>query len=111
MPLFYTSRDSVPIPNAFYKYIESYFGDNEIFWTSVVPWIVFSDGWVQEIKLYPITLNPGADRADPLGRPFLADAEMGKKIINRLGRFSKKYGTKMAFENGIGVVAVSQEQE
>lgn len=98
-------------PNVFYEYIGSYFGDKEIFWTSVVPWMVFSDGRVQEIKLYPITLNPGTDRADPLGRPFLADIEMGKKIIGRMGRFSKKYGTKMAFEDGIGVVVLNQEKD
>ena len=73
--------------------------------------MVFSDGRVQEIKLYPITLNPGTDRADPLGRPFLADIEMGKKIIGRMGRFSKKYGTKMAFEDGIGVVVLNQEKD
>jgi poly-gamma-glutamate synthesis protein (capsule biosynthesis protein) len=96
-------------PNVFYQYIGSYFGDKEIFWTSVVPRIVFSDGKVQEIKLYPITLNPGADRADPLGRPFLADAEMGKKIVSRMSRFSKRYGTEIKIEKGIGVVNVEKE--
>ena len=97
-------------PRDFYKYIGSYFGDKEIFWTSVVPRIVFSDGKLEEIKLYPITLNPGTDRADPLGRPFLADDTLGKRIISRMNRFSKKYGTKIVFQDSIGTVELDEEK-
>ncbi len=67
---------------------------------------VFSDGMLDEIKLYPITLNYGAERADPLGRPMLTDEKTGKEIIERMIDLSAPYGTKITYIEGIGVVQV-----
>lgn len=38
------------------------------------------------------------------GRPLLADAEKGKKIISRLARLSKGLGTEIIYREGCGVI-------
>ena len=74
----------------------------------MVAWMVFSDGKLEEIKLYPISLNYGTETAGPLGRPFLADEETGKRIIEEMIRLSAPYGTKITYSEGIGVVQVKK---
>jgi len=37
------------------------------------------------------------------GTPRLADEATGRKIIERLARFSEPFGTRIVYENGIGV--------
>ena len=89
-------------PNDFYNMALPF--KDELFWTSVVPWIVFSNGKLDEIKLYPITLNYGTERADPLGRPMLADKETGKRIIETMIKLSAPYGSKITYDKGIGLL-------
>lgn len=91
-------------PIDFYKIALGF--DDEMYWTSVVPWIVFSNGKLQEVKLYPVTLNFGQDWADPLGRPLLADEVTGKRIIEKMISLSDHYGTKLAYKEGIGIVQI-----
>ncbi|MFQ6038154.1 MAG: CapA family protein [Candidatus Aminicenantales bacterium] len=98
-------------PGDFYKYIGSYFGDKEIYWTSVVPRIVFSDRKVKEIRLYPITLNPGASRGGPLGRPMLAEKEMAERILKRLQTLSRPYGTVIETQDGLGYIRVDRAKK
>ncbi len=94
-------------PNDFYNIVRKMGNfQDEAYWTSVVARIVFSDGKLEEIKLYPITLNYGAERADPLGRPMLTDEKTGKKIIETMIDLSTPYGTKITYKEGIGVVQV-----
>ena len=102
-PIFY-SLGNILLQNDLYDLLQIF--RDEVFWTSVVAWIVFSDGKLEEIKLYPITLNYGAERADPLGRPFLADGDTGKKIIDQMISLSTPYGTEIIYKEGIGVVQV-----
>jgi poly-gamma-glutamate synthesis protein (capsule biosynthesis protein) len=72
---------------------------------SVVPVCEFSRGGLQEIKLYPVDLGFGRPRSQR-GRPLLADAELGKKIVDRVGRLSEQYGTKVQYQDGHGVIHV-----
>ena len=38
------------------------------------------------------------------GRPLMADATMGKRILDRVSSFSTKYSTKVKQKDGIGIV-------
>ncbi|HWP57013.1 MAG TPA: hypothetical protein VNL14_03880 [Candidatus Acidoferrales bacterium] len=56
-----------------------------------------------EAKLYPIDLGHGRPRAQR-GRPVLADAAVAEKILDRLQRLSRRYGTAIEKEGTIGVI-------
>jgi len=45
-----------------------------------------------EAKLYPVDLGFGLPRSQR-GRPVLADAETGRRVLERVQRISKRYGT------------------
>jgi len=75
-------------------------------WLAVVPWIVFSDGKLEEITLYPVTLNSEAERAGARGRPFLTDEETGKKIIKKMSALSSSYGTQITYQDEVGRVKI-----
>jgi poly-gamma-glutamate synthesis protein (capsule biosynthesis protein) len=92
-------------PIDFYRIALSF--NDEMYWTSVVPWIVFSEGKLKEIVMHPVTLNYGADWADPLGRPLLADEETGKRIIDKMISLSDPYGTKIVYKEGKGIVQIN----
>ena len=42
------------------------------------------------------------------GHPMLADPVLGKKIIDDLIKFSAPYGTKITFQDGVGIVEIPQ---
>ena len=72
-------------------------------WEQVFAICDFSADALTEIRLYPIEL--GAKRGPTQrGRPILADAETGARILQRVARLSAKYGTKIEVENGVGVI-------
>jgi poly-gamma-glutamate synthesis protein (capsule biosynthesis protein) len=72
---------------------------------SVVAVCEFHQSNLREIKLYPVDLGFGRPRSQR-GRPLLADADSGKKILERVGRLSEKYGTKVQNVQGHGVIHV-----
>jgi hypothetical protein len=60
-------------------------------------------GEVAEIRLYPIDLGvtgTGAGR----GVPKMADAEVGRRILERMQRLSEPFGTRITIEKGVGVI-------
>jgi poly-gamma-glutamate capsule biosynthesis protein CapA/YwtB (metallophosphatase superfamily) len=63
----------------------------------------FDGPGVREVRLYPIQLNSAAPRWQR-GRPLLAEPEVGKRAIEHIARLSAKYGTEVAYQNGIGVI-------
>lgn len=60
---------------------------------------------LREIKLYPVDLGFGRPRSER-GRPLLAQAELGKTILDRVGRLSEQYGTKIQNVEGHGVIRI-----
>lgn len=76
------------------------------FWDSVIAVPHWSVKNLIEIKLYPLTLGYGKPRT-VRGRPLLAAPNLSKKIIEHLKSCSGPFGTTIAFEDGIGVVKVS----
>ena len=74
---------------------------------SVVAMPRFRGKQLVELALYPISLGfkkPITER----GRPLLADAELGKKIIGDLTKLSEPFGTHVEYKNGIGYVRIER---
>lgn len=78
------------------------FGDPNLY-ESVIAVSRFVGGKVSEIRLYPIDLGVNIAGAAK-GVPTSADAVVGKRILERLQRLSAPFGTKIAIENGIGII-------
>ena len=76
---------------------------NREMWESVVAQTKFDGEKLTEIQLIPITLGFGRP-AGVRGRPVLASADDGKKIIADLVKMSAPLGTKIENRNGVGVV-------
>lgn len=78
------------------------FPSNPVWFESVVAVPVFRGHRLIELKLYPIDLGHKLPRSQR-GVPRLADAELGRKIIERVTKLSAAFGTQIVFQNGIGV--------
>jgi poly-gamma-glutamate synthesis protein (capsule biosynthesis protein) len=80
------------------------FPADKLNWESVVAKVVFnSERVLEQIELHPISLGFGESRTRR-GRPMLADAALGKTIIERLASLSAPVGTEITYSGGIGVV-------
>ena len=75
----------------------------EAFWTSVIAVSTYRNKALAELKLYPIVLQPELSRARR-GTPVMAEGEAARKIIEKLAQLSAPYGTRIRFEQGVGVV-------
>lgn len=78
-------------------------------WESVIACPCWQGKQLIEIYLYPIALGFGKPRT-VRGRPLFADLELGKKIIGDLQRLSAPLGTRIAFQDGIGVVILERRK-
>lgn len=96
---FYNARSK---PDAVTGFPTAYHPATQGVWESVVPVCTFKGHAVTEIKFYPVDLGFRVPRAHQ-GTPRLADAELGKKILEHLAKLSEVYGTKIVVENGVGV--------
>ena len=96
---FYNAR-SKPDPTTGFP--TAYHPANPAVWESVVPVSTFKGHTVTEIKFYPVDMGFRVPRPHQ-GTPRLADAELGKKILERLAKMSEVYGAKITIEDGVGV--------
>lgn len=78
-------------------------------WESVVAVPTFRKRELAELALYPISLGFGQPR-QVRGRPLMAEAELGKKIIGDLQRLSDVYGTKIEMRRGVGYVQLNNDR-
>jgi len=74
-------------------------------WQQIFALCKYHHGTLHEILLYPLDLGYGKPRSQR-GRPLLADEELGRKIIERVNRLSKKMGTEVSFTEGRGVITI-----
>jgi poly-gamma-glutamate capsule biosynthesis protein CapA/YwtB (metallophosphatase superfamily) len=74
-------------------------------WESVIAMPRFAGEELTGLTLHPITLGYRKPRTER-GRPMLAGAELSRKIIDDVTKFSAPFGTKVEFKDGIGIVAV-----
>ncbi len=78
--------------------------DREI-WEAVVAVPRWKGKGLSDLTLYPITLGFGQPRT-VRGRPLIAEGELARKIIGDVIERSKRFGTAVAFENGVGRVVL-----
>jgi len=67
----------------------------------------YENGRLVEVRLYPGDL--GQDQSRPLSRrgiPLMPSPEMAKRVLEKVQRLSQPFGTKIAIENGVGVIRV-----
>jgi len=71
----------------------------------------FENGQLTEVRLYPVDL--GQDLSRPFSRtgiPMTPSPEMAKRVLEKLQRLSKPFGTQIDIENGVGVIRVASDQ-
>ncbi|MGE5244371.1 MAG: CapA family protein [Betaproteobacteria bacterium] len=74
-----------------------------IWWEGAIAVADFDGGAIRRIEMHPIDLGAAMPPSQK-GTPRLADAALSKKIIDRLARLSRAYGTTIRDEDGVGVV-------
>ena len=74
---------------------------------SVVAVSRFEHGELKEIRLHPIDLD-AFGRASRRGVPVLAGADKAHSILKRLQDLSEPFGTRIAIEDGVGIVRIGQ---
>ena len=82
------------------------FPANREVWESVVAIPTWRGSELVSLELVPITLGFGKPPA-VRGRPMVADAELGRKIINDLIERSRPFGTDIEWRDGVGVVKLA----
>lgn len=82
-----------------------WFTKESIWWEGLIAKCIFSNGQVEEIRLYPISLGFGETRSKR-GRPVIADPTEGEKIINRVKNLSRPFNTDIDLIDGVGFVKI-----
>ena len=79
--------------------------EDPAFSQSIVAVCDFEDHKLHDLRLYPVELGLGKPRQQ-YGTPMLADSGKAKAIVERMARLSEPYGTKISFEQRVGVVSL-----
>ncbi len=75
------------------------------FWENIVARCVFRKGALAEIRIHPIDQGFGRPRA-ARGRPMLANGAVAKRVLDRMAKISKIYGTTMGIDKNTGIIRV-----
>lgn len=78
------------------------FPSSPVYYESVIAVPTFRGTQLVDLMLYPIDMGQKAPRSQR-GTPRMADEATGRSIIERLAQMSEPFGTKLVYENGIGV--------
>jgi poly-gamma-glutamate synthesis protein (capsule biosynthesis protein) len=73
-------------------------------WEQMFAVVDYDGDTLRQIRLYPIELGfqmPPSQR----GRPMLADATTGERILNRIKRLSARHGTDICIKDGVGIIS------
>ncbi|MDA1371652.1 MAG: CapA family protein [Proteobacteria bacterium] len=83
------------------------FGNSTESLESLVAISHYKDGELAEVRLYPTEL--GANGPDSrLGIPRLAPPEIAQRILERMQRLSREFGTTIDIQGNVGVIRVGQ---
>jgi hypothetical protein len=71
----------------------------------------FQDGRLVEVRIHPVDLGQDGTRPlSRLGMPMVPSAAMAQRVLEKVQRLSKPFGTTIAIENGVGVIRISGDQ-
>lgn len=73
------------------------------FWESCVAVCEFAGGALTAVRLHPLDLGHGRPRTQR-GRPVLARGEQARRILARIARLSRPFGTQLEIEGDCGVI-------
>ena len=79
------------------------------FWENVAVKCAFSKGALAELRVYPVDMGFGRPRPQR-GRPVLAGGAVAKRILDRMARLSKTFGTEIRVEKNVGVVRLGRSR-
>ena len=79
------------------------FPADPLYWESVVARCEFKNRALRRLVFHPIDLGRAAPRSQR-GRPVIADAKTGRRILNRIKRLSAPLGANIRIEKNTGVV-------
>lgn len=79
------------------------FPADPVYWESIAVRCEFTAGKFDHLVVYPIDLGHKKPRSQR-GRPVLASPEMGARVLDRMQRLSRPYGTVIDIEGGVGTV-------
>ena len=75
------------------------------FWENIVVSCDFRKGRLALIRVHPIDQGFGRPRAQR-GRPMLANGAVAKRVLGRIAKISKIYGTTMRVNKNTGIIRV-----
>jgi poly-gamma-glutamate capsule biosynthesis protein CapA/YwtB (metallophosphatase superfamily) len=75
------------------------------YWENMFALCEFDSKKLKEIRIYPIDQGFGRPRPQR-GRPVLAEGEVANRVLERVIRLSKRYGTKVTARDGIGIIEI-----
>ncbi|HXV47841.1 MAG TPA: CapA family protein [Candidatus Binatia bacterium] len=75
------------------------------YWENMFAVCEFRGNKLKEIKIYPIDQGFGRPRPQR-GRPVLAEGKVAERVIGRVARLSKRYGTEIVKNEYGGVIAL-----
>ena len=78
------------------------FPSNPVWYESVVAVTTFDGSRMTGLRLLPIDLGRRLPRSQR-GTPRMADKPVGERIIERVAQLSMSFGTKIVYEDGVGV--------
>ena len=71
----------------------------------------YQDGKLVEVRVRPVDLGQDGNRPlSRLGLPMVPAPAMAQRVLEKLQRLSKPFGTTISIENGVGVIRVSSDQ-
>jgi poly-gamma-glutamate synthesis protein (capsule biosynthesis protein) len=73
------------------------------YWENMFAVCEFAGGKLKEIRIHPIDQGFGRPRPQR-GRPVLAEGDVAARVIERVARLSRRYGTKVTARNGVGTI-------
>jgi len=74
-------------------------------WQTAIAMVAFKGKQLTEMKLHPVDLGFWRPRSQR-GRPLLAEGEVAQEVLERFQRLSEPFGTRIAIEDGVGLVQV-----
>ncbi|WP_159587764.1 CapA family protein [Chelativorans xinjiangense] len=74
-------------------------------WHTIIARCDFEAGKLARLFLYPVELGQHAHRAQQ-GRPMVARNGKAEDVVRELEQLSQQFGTRVRFEDGVGVVAL-----
>jgi poly-gamma-glutamate capsule biosynthesis protein CapA/YwtB (metallophosphatase superfamily) len=67
----------------------------------------FEDGKLAEVRVYPADVGKGYRPLSKIGIPLTPASEVAQAILEKVQRLSRRFGTTMTVDNGVGVIRVT----